>query len=84
MLATHNLLSRRMLGDALAHPVAGELDVAGLLGDVNSHEPLHHRLQLGIVHHLPLQRVEDLLADQRGHPQQRPLNASGSALMIIR
>ena len=73
-----------MFGSALAQPVAGELDVAGFLGDVNAHEPLHHWLQFGIVHHLPLQRVEDLLADQRGHPQHGSLKPNGSALMIIR
>ena len=57
----------------LAQTVTGELDVAGLLGDMNAHQALHHRLQLGIVHHLSLQRVEDLLTDQRRHPQQRAL-----------
>jgi hypothetical protein len=44
-----------MFGDPLAQTVAGELDVAGFLGDVNAHEPLDHRLQFRIVHHLPLQ-----------------------------
>src|SRR6202011_1736038 len=55
----------------LAQPVTGELDVARLFGDVNTHEPLDHWLQFGIIHHLPLQRIEDLLADQRRDPQHR-------------
>ena len=45
-------------------------DVPRFLGDMNPHEPLHHWLQIIVVHHLPLQRVEDLLADQGGHPQR--------------
>ena len=58
---------------ALAQAVAGELDVPGFLGHVNSHEPLDHRLQLGVVHHPSLDGVEDLLADQRGDPEHGSL-----------
>ncbi len=57
------------------HPVddalARELDVPGLLGDVDPHQLRDDRLQVGVGHDPALLRVEDLLADQGADPQQR-------------
>jgi hypothetical protein len=44
--------------------------VPRLLGDVDAHQLSHQRLQLVVVHHAALDRVEDLLADERRDPQQ--------------
>ena len=64
------------------HPLAGtvarELDVTGFFGDVNPHQSLDHRLQFRVIHHLALQRIEDLFTDQGGDPQHRaPLERQG-------
>ena len=84
MLATKNFGSPPHGRRPLAQPVAGELDVARFLGDVNPHEALHHWLQLGssIICRCSESKISSPIS--AATHSTGPWNANGSRLMMNR
>ena len=80
MSGTYSDSQNRLRGRHGRHPLAqvlvGERDVAGLLGHVDRHHPLHDRVQpLALAQHVLLGVVDGLLA--REHPEEERRSAAG-------